>query len=165
MRRAVVAVVAVSLLPFGAATVAEASTTRAARCHVSADGRPDKACTPGVFNPDVTQATIRSTICVPGWTRSVRPPASYTDTLKRQQIIEYGYIDTNPRHYEEDHLVPLALGGAPRDPKNLWPELGASPNPKDKDEFDLYKKVCAGSMTLDTARTAILAKWGPEQDR
>ena len=28
------------------------------------------ALTPGVVNPDVTQATIRTTICVPGFSRS-----------------------------------------------------------------------------------------------
>ena len=27
-----------------------------------------------------------------------------------------------PSHYQEDHLVPLELGGAPRDKRNLWPE-------------------------------------------
>ncbi|MBV8598859.1 MAG: hypothetical protein JO017_08565, partial [Actinobacteria bacterium] len=30
--------------------------------------------TPGATNPDVTQATIGSTICVRGWTATVRPP-------------------------------------------------------------------------------------------
>src|SRR3954469_7643132 len=89
------------------------------------------------------------------------PPASYTNQLKRQQIRDYGYTDTNPAHYEEDHLIPLSLGGAPRDPHNLWPEPGASPNPKDQDEYDLYRMVCAGSMTLGAARAAILTKWGP----
>ena len=31
--------------------------------------------TPGSLNPDVTQATIGSTICVRGWTATVRPPS------------------------------------------------------------------------------------------
>lgn len=39
---------------------------------------PDPQLTPGVTNPDVTQATIDKTICVPGWTKTIRPPASYT---------------------------------------------------------------------------------------
>jgi hypothetical protein len=25
-------------------------------------------------------------------------------------------------HYEEDHLIPLAVGGSPRSPRNMWPE-------------------------------------------
>ena len=46
--------------------------------------------TPGSLNPDVTQATIGSTICVRGWTATVRPPSSYTSPLKLEQMPEYG---------------------------------------------------------------------------
>src|SRR5579862_5024485 len=42
--------------------------------------------TPGVLNPDVSQGTIRATICTAGWTRTVRPPVSYTNDLKRRQL-------------------------------------------------------------------------------
>ena len=34
----------------------------------------DPVRTPGVLNPDVTQANIRSTICRHGWTSTIRPP-------------------------------------------------------------------------------------------
>ena len=44
------------------------------------------ALTPGVLNPDVTQATIRTTVCRRGWTRTVRPPVSYTNALKRRGL-------------------------------------------------------------------------------
>jgi hypothetical protein len=83
---------------------------------------PDPARTPGALNPEVTQATIGTTICVRGWTQTVRPPQAYTHALKRQQIREFGYADRHLSAYEEDHLVPLGLGGAPYDPRNLWPE-------------------------------------------
>src|SRR5215471_5613708 len=43
-------------------------------------------------------------------------PHSHTDALKKLQIREYGYDDTRPSMYEEDHLIPLALGGHPNDP-------------------------------------------------
>src|SRR4051794_16847852 len=46
----------------------------------------DAQLTPGVLNPDVTQATIATTICVHGWTRTVRPPSSYTGDLKLRQM-------------------------------------------------------------------------------
>src|SRR6476620_11580421 len=46
--------------------------------------------TPGVVNPDVTQATIAATICRRGWTRTVRPPTAYTDSLKQRQLRAYG---------------------------------------------------------------------------
>jgi hypothetical protein len=74
---------------------------------------PDPTRTPGALNPEVTQATIRSTICVRGWTRTIRPPQAYTSALKRQQIRELGYPDQRMSAYAEDHLVPLSLGGAP----------------------------------------------------
>jgi hypothetical protein len=43
----------------------------------------------------------------------VRPPTTYTNKLKAQQIAEYGYSDTSLSDYEEDHLIPLELGDAP----------------------------------------------------
>ena len=43
---------------------------------------PDPETTPGVTNPEVTQANIQQTICVTGWAATIRPPHSYTDTLK-----------------------------------------------------------------------------------
>ncbi|MCO6005613.1 hypothetical protein NE236_11535 [Actinoallomurus purpureus] len=125
---------------------------------------PDPSCQPGAINPDVTQDTIGSTICVAGWTRTVRPPVSYTNALKVRQIAEYGYLDTIPAHYEEDHLIPLELGGAPRDPRNLWPEPrydtgGATAADKDEVENALKKKVCAGAMTLAAARAIMATDW------
>jgi hypothetical protein len=65
---------------------------------------PDPTRTPGAVDPAVTQATIGDTICVPGWTLTVRPPERYTEELKRRQIEEYGYADRRLGDYEEDHL-------------------------------------------------------------
>ncbi len=50
---------------------------------------PDPGLTPGAINPAVTQGNIGATICVRGWTRTIRPPAQYTEDLKRRQIREY----------------------------------------------------------------------------
>jgi hypothetical protein len=85
-------------------------------------GEPDPSLTPGALNPAVTQATIQSTICVSGWTATIRPSESFTDALKVTQIGQYGYSDTSTADYEEDHLISLELGGAPADVRNLWPE-------------------------------------------
>jgi hypothetical protein len=71
---------------------------------------PDPARTPGALNPDVRQDTIGSTICVRGWTQTIRPQQRYTSALKRQQLRDYGYPDRRVGDYEEDHLVPLVLG-------------------------------------------------------
>ena len=123
---------------------------------------PDSACTPGVTNPGVTQATIDQTICVSGWTATVRPPTSYTNPLKQQGIIDYGYTDTAMSDYEEDHFIPLELGGSPRDPGNLWPEPHAgSPNSYSKDTVEnrLKRAVCDGEATLTAAQNALVANW------
>lgn len=131
-------------------------------CHAGSDSGqplPDPHCTPGATNPSVSQATIHSTICVSGWTGTVRPPTSYTDPLKRQGVVAYGYTDTRLSRYEEDHLVPLEVGGAPSDPANLWPELGRSPNLKDKVEGAARRAVCAGSLTLATVQAGFESDW------
>lgn len=120
-----------------------------------------RAPVPGAFNPAVTAATVRSTICVAGWTARVRPSTSYTTALKRRQLARLGYADRDPGHYEEDHLVPLALGGAPSDERNLWPEPWSAARVKDKDEVRLHRAVCGGTMTLVAARAEILRLWGP----
>jgi hypothetical protein len=110
----------------------------------------------------VTEDNLATTICMRGWT------ATYTGALKLAQIVEYGYADRSPSHYQEDHLVPLELGGAPRDPANLWPEpndillsdgteIGSSA--KDNLEDDLHRRVCAGTMTLDDAQRLIAGDW------
>lgn len=106
----------------------------------------------------MTQADIQSTICSYGYTRTVRPPESITEPEKEASLAAYG--DAGPLHdYEYDHLVPLELGGAPNDPRNLWPEPGASPNPKDGVENQLRQQVCDGRMTLAHAQRAIAANW------
>lgn len=120
---------------------------------------PDPNCTPGVTNPDVTQDNIDSTICHAGFTKTIRPPVSYTNRLKREQIQEYGFLDTSMRDYEEDHMISLELGGSPDDPKNLWPEPHGSPNEKDLVENYLNEQVCDHKMTLDEAQKEITTNW------
>jgi hypothetical protein len=66
----------------------------------------DPVRTPGVLNPDVTQANIRETICKHGWTRTVRPPVEYTNDLKRKQMPAYGEHGPSSG-YQEDHLISL----------------------------------------------------------
>lgn len=119
---------------------------------------PDATCTPGVTDPRVTQANIQSTICMSGYTATIRPSSSYTGKLKVEQMTAYGYTDSIHAH-EEDHLISLELGGAPDDPKNLWPEPDAAPNPKDKIENHLHAAVCAGRIALRDAQVRIATDW------
>jgi hypothetical protein len=111
----------------------------------------DPVRTPGVLNPDVTQATIGTTICVQGWTRSVRPPTEYTNALKLRQMRAYGEIGP-PSAFQEDHLISLELGGHPTDPRNLWPEPYPRASRVDTIENALNAEVCNGSLTLAQAQ-------------
>jgi hypothetical protein len=103
--------------------------------------------TPGALNPQVTQATIRSTICVKGWTRTVRPPVSYTNALKEKQMPEYGERGP-PSSVQEDHLISLELGGNPTDPRNLWPEPYPRAAQVDQIEDQLNALICSGKISL-----------------
>jgi hypothetical protein len=47
-------------------------STPALAC-TSADGLPDPWCTPGAIDPAVTQENLQETICVPDYSKSVRP--------------------------------------------------------------------------------------------
>ncbi|MBV8095004.1 MAG: hypothetical protein JO110_17605 [Acetobacteraceae bacterium] len=107
---------------------------------------PDPARTPGALNPSVTQETVAATICMRGWTRTVRPPPA-------ARYLNPGY-----------HLVPIGLGGAPADPRNLWPEprdpaddWGA--DRKDEPEAVLNRLVCEGRLPLAEAQSAIARDW------
>lgn len=107
--------------------------------------------TPGVLNAAVTQATIGTTICRRGWTRTVRPSVDYTNALKRKQLRSSG-LRGPPAAFQEDHLISLELGGSPDDPRNLWPEPYPRASAMDRIENDLNHRVCAGSLTLAEAQ-------------
>jgi len=107
--------------------------------------------TPGVLNPDVTQANIRSTVCRHGWTDTIRPPVSYTNALKAKQMRQYrepGSLSD----FQEDHLISLELGGSPTDPRNLWPEPYPRASDMDQTENELNAEVCSGQLTLAQAQ-------------
>jgi hypothetical protein len=115
---------------------------------------PDPKITPGRLNPSVRQSTIKRTICERGWTKTIRPPVGYTNALKIQQMVLYEETGS-PSEYEEDHFIPLELGGAPRNPENLWPEPHSQSKLSDPLETQLKRKVCKHLMTLKKARAAI----------
>ena len=134
----VLGLVALSLVHFGGSAAAPAVLA-------------SPTMTPGSLNPDVTQNTIGQTICVRGWTATVRPPASYTSQLKAEQMPEYGEAGPSSA-YQEDHLISLELGGNPTDPANLWPEPYPRAAEVDKVENELNAKVCSGALTLAEAQ-------------
>jgi len=107
--------------------------------------------TPGVLNPEVTQATIATTICLHGWTRTIRPPATYTAALKAEQMALHGLAGP-PSAFQEDHLISLELGGHPTDPRNLWPEPYPRASQVDAIENELNDAVCEGRLSLAEAQ-------------
>lgn len=138
------------------------------RTGIANRAEPDPALTPGATNPAVSQGTIGRTICVSGYTSKIRPPVSYTEPLKIRQIRQYGYRDTRLSDYEEDHLIPLEVGGSPRAVTNLWPEphdarlpdgTQAGSNAKDGLENYLHQQVCAGAITLARAQREFATDW------
>jgi hypothetical protein len=114
------------------------------------------------LNPDVDEDTIDQTICVSGYTKSVRPATSYTNGVKRKLMREEGIDEAQIRDYELDHIVPLELGGHPRNPSNLTPqpwegEHGAKM--KDLLERRLNSLVCHGKLDLTDAQVCIARDW------
>lgn len=116
----------------------------------------------GAVDPRVTPANLASTVCAAGYTRTVRPPSRYTGALKRRQLAAAGIDPRRARRYEEDHLIPLELGGDARDARNLWPQPwdGAEgARRKDRLENRLHRLVCSGRLDLRAAQRAIAADW------
>lgn len=123
---------------------------------------PDPKCTPGALDPAVTQDTIHSTICRSGWTKTRRP--GNLTAVKRRVSQEYTGRTTWDKTVELDHFIPLELGGAPSDVRNLFPEPNAegatsSHNPKDRLENALRRDVCGGRDTLAHAQHVIADDW------
>jgi hypothetical protein len=130
---------------------------------VSCDGQrafsgPDLRCTPGARDPAVKQSTIDTTICKKGYSATVRPPVRVTRPEKAASLQAYGDTPAGSP-YEYDHLVSLELGGARNDARNLWPEPGTIPNPKDRLENRLHRDVCDRKITLIAAQREIAKRW------
>lgn len=114
----------------------------------------------GATNPNVNQNNIKTTICVAGWTATVRPPSSIMAKQKQQEADKLQIKDITSGEW--DHLISLELGGHPNSPDNLWfqpylPKPGA--REKDVVESYLHRQVCSGSMTLLDAQKAITKDW------
>ena len=127
---------------------------------------PDPFDTPGATNPAVNQANIGTTICQSGWPRTIEPASTYTSALKRRQLAAWqGYAGGgNLADFEEDHLIPIELGGAPIDPHNLWPEPRIAADGWNADRKDglkrvLHRLVCEGRLPLTLAQRAIALDW------
>ena len=114
------------------------------------------------LNPDVTEETLDQTICVTGYTATIRPSTSYTNGIKKKLLREQGIDESHISDYELDHLIPLAVGGHPRKLSNLQlqPWTGEnSATEKDGLERRLQHKVCNGEINLVDAQYCIAEDW------
>lgn len=115
-------------------------------------------------NPAVTPATIGATICVPGWTRTVRPYVGRMVKIKARMLAAIGEPHSHRNRYELDHIIPLALGGAPLSLRNLRLEPIAEARVKDQVEVCLQAAVCGAGIALEAARAAIWEDWRSAAD-
>ncbi len=111
------------------------------------------------LNHEVTQNTIDATICVPGYTKTVRPPASVTNTVKFEMLRAGGYSASSVHDFILDHRIPLSLGGAANDLRNFLLQSESESKEKDRVELCLAKTVCSGRISLAQAQTEIWKNW------
>ena len=114
------------------------------------------------LNLDVTQRSIGQTICVSGYTRTVRPSTSYTIGVKLKLLREAGLDENQRSKFELDHIIPLALGGHPRNLNNLMLQRWEGPTgakKKDRLEVKLQCLVCTGQVELSEAQQSIYTDW------
>jgi len=128
-----------------------------------ADDIPNLQITPGAVRAGLSKTKI----CSIKWGKDER---HVTAAMKRQVFAAYGYsgyddlrcVPAGKRTCEIDHLISRELGGAD-EVSNLWPQAyGTSPwNAvlKDKLENRLHKELCAGKITLKSARNMLVTDW------
>lgn len=118
-----------------------------------APSMPSHELTPGAIITD-----DRATICTPGYATSVRPRGSEWRSLKatvRERYQNAGIATGTVG----DHLVPLAIGGAPRDVRNIWLQPYEDAHAKDRVEMELWLLVCDGRMDVTAAQQRIALDW------
>ena len=117
--------------------------------------------TPGAIDRGVTQVNIETTICRPGYARSLRPAYTVTGPIKRR-LMDVQHPNEPMADYELDHLIPISLGGAPLDRRDLWlqPRRGpATAGDKNVLAYVLWRLVCERRVPLARAQAAIRTDW------
>lgn len=92
----------------------------------------------GALNPEVSQDTIMQTICVKGYTKTIRIRLS------------------TKKGYQHDHFIPLELGGDPTNPNNLWFVPNERAHRDDEEENRLHRLVCSFKISLAEAQHEII---------
>jgi hypothetical protein len=134
-------------------------------CATSAAGAwtlPNASMTPGAI-----LSSDPAVVCVRGYSRTVRPPYDYAWRRFRVSVFRAYDIPHERWHdFTLDHDVPLSLGGAPEDLRNVWPEPKAEAKRKDEVEDALLAAVCyRHTLTLAAAQAANREKLDADTSR
>jgi hypothetical protein len=121
------------------------------------------------LTPGVAATTNIASLCVRGYSGSVRPRGIAWRRIKDAVYTRYGVprghrseFDRQGKRrpaYAIDHLIPIELGGSPEDLRNLWPEPINESRRKDRVENALHSLVCSSAMPIATAQRAIARDW------
>jgi hypothetical protein len=111
--------------------------------------------TPGARSPAVTQRVIASTICQKRWLEASTPSKSALRLLKAGALRRYA-VHLSASDFVADHLIPIALGGAARDARNIWPQPVQQAQEDDAVEASLNRLVCARKLSLREAQRRII---------
>jgi hypothetical protein len=138
---------------------------------ITAPATVPNAQAPGALNPAVTQDSIQETICMKGWSASVRPNVAFTERIKRQ-LLRQQYPMASLREFELDHRVPIEDGGCPDCETNLWLQPRRDPHQhkcipdemldaacKDVLERLVHRRICSGEMSLRDGQQVFLGDW------
>lgn len=146
------------------ATTTATTTTAPAKCNY---GRyqnlpilPDLTCTPGALNPAVTQATLSTTICSSGFYAANQPSQAFSSAGKAAAMVLYA--SPGPAsNYVYNPSISIELGGSNSATTNFWPMPTAYGVVGDKKVLSstLHGLVCAGTLPLATAQSAMATNW------
>lgn len=112
--------------------------------------------TPGLLSKRVTQQTVESTICSPGWIRR----RGISERAKHEVFREYGLARGVTAGYVVTHLIPVELGGADA-LHNLYPELKGTVRTRKAQTALLRDAVCRGQVSLADAQARFAANGSP----
>ena len=118
-----------------------------------------------VLSPGDTIVVSLKVLCTPGYTKTL---SAVSKSISNKVYTAYGMPKGNYTGYcsgqfgcRLDHIISKELGGS-NSPRNLFPmPYTGNCNSRDKDALEnkLHRLVCAKSITLDVAQTAIRYDW------
>jgi hypothetical protein len=108
------------------------------------------------INPAVTEATLSSTVCISGWTTTVRSFFA-SQRAKLEKMKALGATDATA--FELDHVVPLCAGGSVDDPSNLQLQPWAEATRKDRLEVQACRCLCGGKVSLAEVQADFKGDW------